>query len=284
MLKSLWLRMPKSSSVTRLSGSRRISSLSVGLINTSTQRFSSTGFLLFLFVCYTLFIYFLANFLGLIPADGSFGYQKPKAVTKFWSFCLQQFLAFKITRTLGNVVFSFNRLVSSAVAGEFFKNNFVQGGTIFTCRFCCIPIFFFHCLKNVFQIHWFSIFNSFMMVIFLVGLVWMILVRTLKKDYARYQKDEDLDDMVYFVDICVVQITVLLAGASGLPSELSMARRQNLYCLCKVPSVMGCCVYSFWFPMENWLLVGTSDHFERFFSILHHFRFADFKKHLFVEW
>uniref|UniRef100_A0A0N5AYD8 Transmembrane 9 superfamily member n=1 Tax=Syphacia muris TaxID=451379 RepID=A0A0N5AYD8_9BILA len=51
------------------------------------------------------------------------------------------------------------------------------------------PTFFQH------RIHWFSIFNSFMMVIFLVGLVWMILVRTLKKDYARYQKDEDLDDM-----------------------------------------------------------------------------------------
>ena len=34
-----------------------------------------------------------------------------------------------------------------------------------------------------------------MMVIFLVGLVSMILMRTLRKDYARYSK-EDLDDMV----------------------------------------------------------------------------------------
>lgn len=41
------------------------------------------------------------------------------------------------------------------------------------------------------QIHWFSIFNSFMMVIFLTGLVSMILMRTLKKDYARYAKDDD---------------------------------------------------------------------------------------------
>ena len=36
------------------------------------------------------------------------------------------------------------------------------------------------------QIHWFSIFNSFMMVVFLTGLVSMILVRTLKNDYAKY--------------------------------------------------------------------------------------------------
>lgn len=51
------------------------------------------------------------------------------------------------------------------------------------------PGFFQH------KIHWFSIFNSFMMVLFLVGLVSMILLRTLKKDYARYSKDDDLDDM-----------------------------------------------------------------------------------------
>lgn len=47
----------------------------------------------------------------------------------------------------------------------------------------------------LFQIHWFSIFNSFMMVIFLVGLVSMILLRTLRKDYQRYSKDEEMDDM-----------------------------------------------------------------------------------------
>ncbi|GAB6028159.1 Transmembrane 9 super member 3 [Chamberlinius hualienensis] len=51
------------------------------------------------------------------------------------------------------------------------------------------PNFFQH------RIHWFSIFNSFMMVIFLVGLVSMILMRTLRKDYARYSKDDELDDM-----------------------------------------------------------------------------------------
>lgn len=52
------------------------------------------------------------------------------------------------------------------------------------------PSFFQH------RIHWFSIFNSFMMVIFLVGLVAMILLRTLKKDYARYGRDDEaLDDI-----------------------------------------------------------------------------------------
>eukprot|EP01134_Creolimax_fragrantissima_P004868 CFRG4868T1 len=45
------------------------------------------------------------------------------------------------------------------------------------------------------KIHWFSIFNSFMMVIFLVGLVFMILMRTLRKDFARYSREDDLDDI-----------------------------------------------------------------------------------------
>ncbi|KAJ3092221.1 hypothetical protein HK102_009706 [Quaeritorhiza haematococci] len=45
------------------------------------------------------------------------------------------------------------------------------------------------------KIHWFSIFNSFMMVIFLTGLVGVILLRALKRDYARYDKEEGLLDL-----------------------------------------------------------------------------------------
>jgi len=41
------------------------------------------------------------------------------------------------------------------------------------------------------QIHWFSIFNSFMMVVFLCGLVALVLMRTLKSDYARFTTDDD---------------------------------------------------------------------------------------------
>ncbi|KRX16502.1 Transmembrane 9 superfamily member 3 [Trichinella nelsoni] len=44
------------------------------------------------------------------------------------------------------------------------------------------------------RIHWFSLFNSFMMVIFLVTVVAFILLRTLRKDYARYEKDLKMDD------------------------------------------------------------------------------------------
>ncbi|CAD6254516.1 unnamed protein product [Miscanthus lutarioriparius] len=46
------------------------------------------------------------------------------------------------------------------------------------------------------QIHWFSMFNSFMMVIFLTGLVSMILMRTLRNDYAKYaREDDDLESL-----------------------------------------------------------------------------------------
>ncbi|KAI3384256.1 hypothetical protein SNEBB_002282 [Seison nebaliae] len=41
------------------------------------------------------------------------------------------------------------------------------------------------------RIHWFSIFNSFMMVIFLVGLVFMILIRTIRKDFIRSDEEND---------------------------------------------------------------------------------------------
>ncbi|KAI9350076.1 hypothetical protein DFJ73DRAFT_625271 [Zopfochytrium polystomum] len=45
------------------------------------------------------------------------------------------------------------------------------------------------------KIHWFSIFNSFMMVLFLIGLVIVILLRTLKRDLARYDREEALLDL-----------------------------------------------------------------------------------------
>ena len=55
----------------------------------------------------------------------------------------------------------------------------------------------FHFFEH--KIHWFSIFNSFMMVLFLSGLVFMILMRTLRGDYAKYAKEiEDGYDTVCF--------------------------------------------------------------------------------------
>lgn len=50
------------------------------------------------------------------------------------------------------------------------------------------------------HIHWFSLFNSFMMVIFLVGVVTMIMMRTLRKDFARYKDEEDLELLEEEVD------------------------------------------------------------------------------------
>jgi transmembrane 9 superfamily protein 3 len=44
------------------------------------------------------------------------------------------------------------------------------------------------------KIHWFSIFNSFMIVIFLTGLVSVILMRTLRRDLARYEKEVESGD------------------------------------------------------------------------------------------
>ncbi|KAF7496450.1 Transmembrane 9 superfamily member 3 [Sarcoptes scabiei] len=81
-------------------------------------------------------------------------------------------------------------LVGKQIAFSY-EVNWKQSNVIFRNRFdkYLDPNFFQH------RIHWFSIFNSFMMVIFLVGLVTMILMRTLRKDYARYNRDEELDDL-----------------------------------------------------------------------------------------
>ena len=82
-------------------------------------------------------------------------------------------------------------LLEPKVSIEFtYEVNWVPSVVEFKDRFekYLDPNFFQH------RIHWFSIFNSFMMVIFLVGLVSMIMMRTLRRDYARYSKESDVDD------------------------------------------------------------------------------------------
>ncbi|XP_013789889.2 transmembrane 9 superfamily member 4-like [Limulus polyphemus] len=44
------------------------------------------------------------------------------------------------------------------------------------------------------QIHWFSIINSVVVIFFLSGILTMIIIRTLRRDIARYNKDEDMED------------------------------------------------------------------------------------------
>lgn len=61
------------------------------------------------------------------------------------------------------------------------------------------------------------------MVIFLVGLVSMILMRTLRKDYARYSKDDELDDMVKLI---LINLSSLI--------HLYMYLYFSLFMLCKL--------------------------------------------------
>uniref|UniRef100_A0A8C5N436 Transmembrane 9 superfamily member n=1 Tax=Gouania willdenowi TaxID=441366 RepID=A0A8C5N436_GOUWI len=44
------------------------------------------------------------------------------------------------------------------------------------------------------QIHWFSIVNSVVVVFFLSGILSMIIIRTLRKDIANYNRDDDIED------------------------------------------------------------------------------------------
>ncbi|XP_074635255.1 transmembrane 9 superfamily member 4-like isoform X1 [Acropora palmata] len=44
------------------------------------------------------------------------------------------------------------------------------------------------------QIHWFAIVNSVVIVLFLSGIVAMIMIRTLRRDIARYNKEEEMEE------------------------------------------------------------------------------------------
>lgn len=48
---------------------------------------------------------------------------------------------------------------------------------------------------NDVQIHWFSIINSLVVVFFLSGILTMIMVRTLRRDIAKYNTDDNMDTL-----------------------------------------------------------------------------------------
>lgn len=50
------------------------------------------------------------------------------------------------------------------------------------------------------QIHWFSIINSVVIIFFLSGILTMIMVRTLRKDIAKYNRDEDIVRYFLFIN------------------------------------------------------------------------------------
>lgn len=49
---------------------------------------------------------------------------------------------------------------------------------------------------NDVQIHWFSIINSLVVIFFLSGILTMIMVRTLRRDIAKYNADEGMDEAI----------------------------------------------------------------------------------------
>jgi transmembrane 9 superfamily protein 2/4 len=49
------------------------------------------------------------------------------------------------------------------------------------------------------QIHWFSIINSVIVVFFLAGILSMIIVKTLRRDIARYNQEEGVRDFFFSI-------------------------------------------------------------------------------------
>lgn len=72
-----------------------------------------------------------------------------------------------------------------------------------------------------------------MMVIFLVGLVSMILMRTLRKDYARYSKEDDLDDMVFNISMHNIYTALHFMCISLHPTSRKAAVYNIVFLFCQ---------------------------------------------------
>jgi transmembrane 9 superfamily protein 2/4 len=66
------------------------------------------------------------------------------------------------------------------------------------------------------QIHWFSIINSVMIVLFLSGMVAMIMVRTLYKDISKYNQLDTQEEAAEETGWKLVSVYVSWGGSSRL--------------------------------------------------------------------
>ena len=64
------------------------------------------------------------------------------------------------------------------------------------------------------NIHWFSIINSFVIVVFLTGIVALIMLRILRKDFARYNELalSEVNSNLLFCLVFFVVVTKLFQG------------------------------------------------------------------------
>eukprot|EP00118_Oscarella_pearsei_P028511 m.2326 g.2326 ORF g.2326 m.2326 type:complete len:633 (+) comp8579_c0_seq1:46-1944(+) len=89
------------------------------------------------------------------------------------------------------------------------------------------------------QIHWFSIVNSLVVVFFLSGILAMIIVRTLRRDIAHYNKDEDSDEAIEETGWKLVHGDVFRPPLHPLILTGFLGSGIQILCMCLVVLVMA---------------------------------------------
>lgn len=129
--------------------------------------------------------YYYALYLDDLPIWGLVGYKKDG---NYYIYTHQHYSigVYKDKVTQLNVTSSTPQLLKLSLPFSFsFSTQFMKSEITFEQRFRrYLDIDFFE-----HKIHWFSIFNSFMMVLFLSGIVFMILIKMLNSDLLKYTKD-----------------------------------------------------------------------------------------------
>ena len=104
-------------------------------------------------------------------------------------------MGFSVGRVLGHAGISLGTdALGTCVPGNFVPGTFVPStflpGT-------CMLVFLLTLDVQDTQIHWFSIVNSVVVVFFLSGIITMIIIRTLRRDIAKYNMaDDDIEESI----------------------------------------------------------------------------------------
>jgi transmembrane 9 superfamily protein 3 len=103
------------------------------------------------------------------------------------------------------------------------------------------------------EIHWWSILNSFIMVLFLVALVIVILLRTLRKDMSRYEKDQGLLELDK-VSLTAFIFRILEMNTDG-NSYTEMFSERLQACISFHPSMARVCIWQYYVLSSSLILL-----------------------------
>ena len=125
------------------------------------------------------------------------------------------------------------------------------------CQSFCTDVLVYLHVQDT-QIHWFSIVNSVVVVFFLSGIITMIIIRTLRRDIAKYNMaDDDIEESIEETGDQIINFDLLLVSFCWI-SLNHLCVKEYAFCL-SCQKIIELPQDGSWFTEMSSVLLSTID-------------------------